>query len=286
MAKFFVDAFADTFGSELKQNGLELAPSKIKCGSKIINFTGWDNANQKSFLENLIEKKYTIEHTTQQEWVDFFTPYLESGEDIAFFTISLKLFTDGGCDLQSAFTQLSTDFPKRKIKLIDTLTVSRGTSEIATLSRIIYKKNKDFEKAILYATKLAGQFVTAFVVDDVRYITTNPILKKAGSELVGGLLNIKPIISIDKEGDFKLLDKARGFKAGVKKLFSIAKANGENIADFTFSIVHSQAQTEAEQLREQFLPCINKEEIKIVETSLNNTIIVGPKLVGLTFHAK
>lgn len=286
MAKFFVDAFADMFGDELKQNGLELAPSKIKSNGKKINFTGWNNTKKETAIENLLSGKYTIEHITQQEWIDFFTPYLENGEDIVFFTISLKLFTDGGCDLQSAFTQLSANFPKCKIRLVDTLTVSRGTSEIATLAQIVYKKNKNFESAIKYATKLAGQFVTAFVVDDVRYITGNPILKKIGSELVGGLINIKPIISIDKEGNFKLLDKARGFKAGVQKLFTIAKVNGENIADYTFSIVHSLAEAEALHLKEQFLQCVDADEIKIIETSLNNSIIVGPKFVGLTFHAK
>jgi len=286
MAKFFVDAFADMFGDELKENGLELAPSKIKYENKIINFTGWKKQDKETIIENLKNGKYSIEHTKQREWIKFFTPYLENGEDIAFFTTSLKLFTDGGADLLAAFTELSSDFPKCKVRLIDTLTVSCGISKLAILSHLVYKKEKDFEKAIQFATGLAGHFVTAFVVDDYRYITTNPILKKAGSNLMGGLLNVKPIISIDKEGNFKLLDKARGFKAGVQKLFDIAKINGENIADYTFSIVHSDAQEEAEMLRKSFLECIDENEIMIVDTSLNNAIIVGPKIVGITFHSK
>ncbi len=285
MAKFFVDAFADMFGDELKTKGLELAPSKIKYGRKTINFEGWQKESE-DITENIKARKYSFEPLTQQEWRNFLLPFLQAGEDIAFFTISKKLFKDGGSDLQAAFSQLSEEFPERKVLLVDTLTVSRGTSELAVLAKTIYNTDKDLEKAIQFVTNLAGQFITAFVVDDAKYLNHSPILEQVGSELMGGLINVKPIISINKSGNFKLLDKSRGFKSGVRKLFSTVKVNGENIADFTFSIVHYNAEAEAESLKEKFLQCMDESDIKVVKASLNNAIIVGPKFVGITFHAK
>lgn len=285
MAKFFVDAFADMFGEELASNGLTLAPSKLNIGNKTINFEGWKKQPTTKIYEDIENGKYKLEHIKQEEWVDFFTPFLRDGEDIAFFTISLKLFIDGGTDLRSAFSTLARNFPERKICLIDTLTVSRGVSEIAALASLVFKKEKDFEKTIQFATELAGNFVSVFVVNDFKHLSTNKILKNAGQQLTGGLLNVKPIISIDNNGNFKLLDKSRGFKMGVKKLFDIVKANGKNIADYTFSIVQFNAETEAEELKNTFLKSVEKNDVRVVQSSLCNACIVGNKFVAITFHA-
>ena len=286
MAKFFVDAFADMFGVELEKNNLFLAPSKLKIGKNIIDFKGWNRPPTEKELNDLKNNKYSIVHIKEQEWYDFFAEYLKQGEDVVFFSISLKLFSDGGADLLAAFTELEQDFPGRKAKLIDTKTVSCGTSNIAVLTQTLFNKEKDLEKAVKFATTLSGQFVTAFVVDDVNFLFSNPILKQSGSDLTGGLLGMKPIISIDREGNFKLLDKARGFKSGVNKLYSIVQGNGENVADFTFSIVFANAEMEALNLKSKFLQYVNENEVKITPSSLNIMSIVGPKFVGITFHSK
>ena len=286
MVKFFVDAFADMFGADLEKNNLNLAPSKLKYGKKIIEFDGYNKKPSKSMFEDIQNNKYSIVHITEQEWYDFFAEFLKQGDDVVFFSISLKLFSDGGEDLMAAFTELSEDFPNRTVELVNTKTVSRGTSNIAVLTQTFYNAKKDLGKAIKFATDLSGQFVTAFVVDDVSFLASNPILKKSGSSLTGSLIGMKPIISIDKEGNFKLLDKSRGFKAGVNKLFSIVKSNGENVADFTFSIVFSNAELEAKDLKNKFLELVNENEISSCPSSLNNMTIVGPKFVGITFHSK
>lgn len=285
MTKFFVDAFADMFGTELENNGLSLAPTKLMLNKKEVVFDGWKRPPTEKMINDIKNLKYSIGHISQEEWVDFFTPFLKNGDDVAFFSVSLCLFSDGGADLLAAVTELSENFPKQKICVVDTKTVSRGTSNLAVLASTLFKKENDFDKAIEFASNLAGQFVTAFVVDDAKFLLTNPIMKQAGTSLLGGLVGVKPIICIDKKGNFKLLDKSRGFKAGVNKLFSIVNTNGENIADFTFSIVFSNAETEALELKNKFLKVVDENEITIMPSSLNNMCFAGIKFVGITFHS-
>ncbi len=285
MAKFFVDAFADMFEPELSNNNLSLAPTKLFLGKKEVIFDGWKRPPTTKMIEDIKKLKYSIGHITQEEWIEFFTPFLQAKEDVAFFSVSLQLYIDGGADLLAAITTLSEQFPNQKICVVDTKTVSRGTSNIAVLTSTLFKKNQNFDQAVEFATNLAGQFVTAFVVDDVKFLSTNPIMKKAGASLFGGLVGVKPIICIDKKGNFKLLDKSRGFKAGVEKLFSIVNTNGENIADFTFSIVFSNADTEALELKNKFLKVVDENEVTIIPSSLNNMCFAGVKFVGITFHS-
>lgn len=286
MAKFFVDAFADMFGKELEENGLLLAPSKIKLGAKIINFKGWKNKNElDDALVRIKNNEYQLMHVKQEEWVQFFTPFLEDGEDIVFFTISQKLLNDGGTDLRSAFTQMAEAFPDRRAILVDTRTISRSSSDIAMFASTIFRKTGKLENAIRFANSLCGKYVTAIVVDDVKVLAESPIFKKVVREFSGGLLNVKPIIGIDTEGNFKLIDKVKGFKTAVNKLFTIAQTNGENIADFTFSVLSFNAKEESEKLYQRFLGIASPAEVDMMPTSLNNAIMIG-KFVGITFHGK
>ena len=288
MAKFFVDAFADTFGEELDFYGLTLAPSKIKKGTKVFNFDGYNNQiklNEQLYTD-ISKGKYSIVPLTLEEWTSFFRPFLEQGEDIAFFTISTQLLSDGGADLKAAFSQLSSEFPDRKVFLIDTLTVSRGTCDIAKLATTLYKTEQDFTKAVEFAASHTGEFVTAFVVDDIEYLANSPIVDDIEEQFMGAMINMKPIISIDTQGKFSLLDKAKGFKSAVAKLFDIVNANGENIADYTFSIVSLNADEEADKLYNKFLNYVDESEIYKTSLSINNAIIVGSKCVALTFHSK
>ena len=131
MVKFFVDAFADMFGDELTKYNLNLAPSKLKYGKQIIEFNGYDKKPTKTLFDNVKNNKYSIVHITEQEWYDFFAEYLKQGDDVVFFSISLKLFSDGGEDLLAAFTELSEDFPERTVELINKhRRINRFTKEV------------------------------------------------------------------------------------------------------------------------------------------------------------
>lgn len=288
MAKFFVDAFADMFGDELEKNDLILAPSKIKKGKTIINFTGYDSKiiPDKSLISDIKAGKYQIIPLTQQEWIEYFTPYLDDGEDIVFFSISLELLTEGGADLKAAFAELDSRYPNQKVILVNTLTVSRGTSDIAKLTTTLFKRNNDFMEAVKFANNLSGQYLTAFVVDDVEYLAKNPLVDQVEEVFSGSLVNMKPIISINTQGKIDLLEKVKGFKTAVSKLYSIVTHNGENIADYTFSIVSLNADDEAQKLYNRFLEYVSETEISLSKLSINNAIVVGAKCVGLTFHSR
>lgn len=288
MAKFFVDAFADIFGKELEENDLILAPSKIKKGNKIIEFSGYNDEIKpdETLMQDIRARKYKIVPLTQKEWVDFFEPFVKQGEDIIFFSISLALMVDGGADLKAAFTMLDEKYPDVRVELVNTLTISRGTSDIAKLATKLYKRDKDFSAALSFANNLSGQFVTAFVVDDVNYLSNNPLVDQVSDAFSGSLINMKPIVSINTDGEIELFESVKGFKSAVAKLYTVVTQNGENIADFTFTIASLNAETEAEKLYNRFLEKVEPTEISMCHISLNNAIVVGAKCVALTFHAR
>ena len=287
MFKFYVDAYADMFGEELKKCNLFLAPSKIKKGNSIIDFKGYKKEQDiQDAIQNIKDNKYSIIPLTSDEWVEFFKNDLENGDDIVFFSVSFQMLQDKGKALKNAFSTLNKQYPKQKAILLDTCTVSRGTSELASLTYRIYQKNNDIDEALDYAESLIGKFVSVIAIDSVEGLKNSTLLAPVIEGFAGSSLNLKPILSIDTEGKFKVLDKTKGFKSAVNKLYSNVKTNGQNIADYTFSIVSFDADAEAKDLYNKFREVVNENEIRLVPLSLNNAIKLGGKCVGITFHSK
>ena len=287
MLKFYIDAFADMFGEELKENNLNLAPSKLQKNSKIIDFQGYKEKEDFSkILQDIKKHKYTIIPLTSDEWFEFFKKDLDNNDEIIFFSVSLKLLHDQGKALKSAFAKLNKTYPKQKAILIDTLTVSRGTSKIASLTQLVYQKSQDLDQALDFADTLIGKFVSVIALDNVQSLKNSPLLSHLAENFTGTSLNMKPIISINTDGKFSILDKEKGFKSAVLKLYGTAKKNGRNIADYAFSIVNFNADNESQALYDKFRQIVNENEIKIVPLSLNNASILGGKCVSITFHSK
>ena len=287
MVKFYVDAYADMFGQELADCGLELAPSKIKKGRSTSIFSGYDSkTSQQDFDRDIKAQKYQIVPLTYQEWYDFFEKEILDGNDVVYFSISTKLFMDKGVAIKKVFKDLNKKHPKCTAVLVDTHTVSRGTSEIATLTKVVFDKEGNLDEALDFADALIGKFVSVIAVDSADSLKNSPVLNIAMQNFTGASINVKPIISIDTDGNFKVLDKTKTFKSAVSKLYSNVKENGLNIADYTFSIVSFNADAEAQSLYNKFREVVNENEIRLVPLSLNNAILVGGKCVALTFHSK
>lgn len=286
MTKFFIDAYADCSSKEAQESGLILAPSKLKIGKKIYSTNDKIGFSQDEIIQKIKKGFCTIIPLTIEEWTAFFRPYLQQGEDVVFFTISQILMADGGEDLRSAFCILEDEFPERKCLLMDTLSVSRGTCEIAIMSSFVYKKEQDLQKTIEFAKKLIGRYITVFAIDDVESLQKTNIFKKVSKNFFGTALNLKPIISINPDGNIQILEKVRGFKTATNKLYSIVAQNGENIADYTFSIVNYNAKEEAQKLFDKFASQVEANEIRNLTIGIPNAINIGGKVVGITFHAK
>lgn len=287
MFNFYVDAYADMFGEDLKKNGLNLTPSKIKKGKETIFFEGYESAEAEAeFIKGVAKREFTAEPLSADEWYDFFKIDLQNGLDIIFFSVSFNMLLDNGQSLKTAFARLNKDFPKSKSILINTHTVSRGTSEIASMTRLVYNKNQDIDEALDFAETIIGKFVSVFALNDVSNIKHSRLLSNIADSFSGASLNLKPILCIDTEGKFKLLDKAKGFKSAISKLYSNVKENGMNIADYTFSIVSFDADAEAQELYDRFRKIVTENEVRLVKMSPNNAIFVGGKCVALTFHSR
>lgn len=110
-------------------------------------------------------------------------------------------------------------------------------------------------------------------------------LKKGGrigkvSGTIGELLNLKPIISVNKEGIYYTYEKARGKKQGLNKLFSIGE-KALNEGPCSVFVLHGGAESEAKALAARFQCHPNLKDTYFGDISPSAGVHTGPGLVGI-----
>ena len=100
--------------------------------------------------------------------------------------------------------------------------------------------------------------------------------------MIGSVLQIKPIISCDKEGIYYTVEKVRGRKQSINKLIEIVQDKIKDKKNYYLAICHGYAQEEANKVREIMQPYIDKATI-YMEGQISPALGVhtGPGLIGI-----
>jgi DegV family protein with EDD domain len=99
--------------------------------------------------------------------------------------------------------------------------------------------------------------------------------------MIGSLLNIKPILSIDPEGEVFSVDKVRGQKKAMQRIIELFQQNKISSQPVQVIIAHSNAHDTAEQFTQMLQA--NFHIASITYTALGPVIgtHVGPGTIGI-----
>lgn len=147
---------------------------------------------------------------------DFFEPILKEGHDIFYIGFSGGLSTTCNSG-RIAADELMEEYPERKIVVVDSLCASAGQGMLVKLA--VDKKNEgaSLEDVAAFAKEMLPRMAHWFTVDDLVYLKRGGRVS-AATALLGGMLNIKPVLHVDNEGHLISMSKVRGRKASIKAL--------------------------------------------------------------------
>lgn len=112
--------------------------------------------------------------------------------------------------------------PGVKILTVDTLCASLGQGMFVYLVAKKADEGGSIEEVKAYAEDLVQHLCHSFTVDDLVYLKRGGRVS-AATALVGGLLNIKPLLHVDSEGHLVSIGKTRGRKASIVALTDYIK---------------------------------------------------------------
>ncbi len=220
-----------------------------------------------------------------EEFVEYFTPFLEQGKDILHVTLSSGISGVSNSAMIAA-SELSEKYPDRKIYIVDSLGASSGYGLIMDKLADLRDEGMEIDELHEWAENNKLRLHHWFFSTDLTfYVKGGRISKTAG--FVGSVLEICPLLNMDNLGRliprFKIRTKKKVIHAIVDKMEENAE-NGLAYADKCYisqSDCIQDAKAVAELVEQRFPNMKGKVEINYVGTTIGSH--TGPGTVALFF---
>ncbi|MGI6070415.1 MAG: DegV family protein [Blautia sp.] len=210
-------------------------------------------------------------------------PYLKEGKDVLHLAFSSGLSGSYNC-ARIAAEELREEYPDRKMEVIDTLNASLGQGLMVHMAVLLKEQGKTMEEVCAYMEEHKQNFAAVFTVDDLNHLYRGGRVSKT-TAVVGGMLNIKPVLHVNEEGKLVPVGKARGRK---KSLLALVDEMDKRIGSYkascdTIFISHGDCADDA-----QFVVNKIKEKYPIETVVMNHVGATigahsGPGTVALFF---
>lgn len=158
-----------------------------------------------------------------------------------------------------------------------------STGETLTAMKIQECVNKGMNKDEIVETveNYIQDTKTYFISEDLSNLIKNGRISKTQG-LIANVLNIKPIMRRNEEGNIEPVEKIRGSKKAFKRLAEVIGENGSNFEEKVIVISHANALDKAMELKKD-LEKYNFKEVVIVETKGLSTAYVNDGGIIVSF---
>lgn len=283
-----VDSSMDYPKEELKKNNIEVIPMEYSLNDKMLTNNGFVEDKELLALYNSQRNKDLTKTSqiTPYMYQEFYKKILDTGKSILSISLSSGLSGTYNSSLRIA-TELNEEYKDKNVKVVtlDSLQATCGENLIIEKAINNFNEGKDIDSNYNDLKDTIKNIHTYFIVPDLDY------LKRGGrvsaiSATFGKLLKIKPVLEIDEKGKLQTIDKVRGDKKAVEKLFELFKEHYDKDITKSIWLVHSDAKERIDEL-----VSLIKAEYKDIEIhiTLESPIIAahtGPDFFAITSYGK
>lgn len=213
---------------------------------------------------------------TPYSFEEVFKKHLEEGNEVLCINGSSR----ASGTHQSALLAKS-ELDSDKVQVFDTMGLCFGAGFFVYEAAKLAKEGVPSREILATLNNMLGKVDHIFTVDTMEY------LKKGGrlnpvKAVIGGLLNLKPILTVN-EGLVEPLDKVRGSKKVIGKMIELAKERGGNFSEKSLCIAHAVTPEQAAILEERVREELNPKEIIITEIGCTIGTHAGPGTLSIFY---
>lgn len=269
------DSGADLSPELRAEYGIRVVPLTITFGTQ--EFKDSVNLSKEEFWQRLATAE-AMPFTTQPSPADFASVYEELKAEGAEEIISIHLSSSLSGTYQSS-TIGANQVEGVRVISVDSLAPSMAIGLLVVEAAKMAEAGAASDEIVRRVKELRAKQGVYFTVDTLEYLARNGRIGKAQA-LVGGMLNIKPILTITDDGFVGPFTKVRGKK---RALDTMLESMFKHVQDrpFTGAIVHANVEEEANALRERILERLPGSEIGVHLLGPTIGTHVGPGTLGV-----
>lgn len=173
--------------------------------------------------------------------------------------------------------------PDAKITLVDTKSVTLGLGMAAIEASRMARKGHGVAEIVPVIQGICDRMNIFFTLDTLEFLQKNGRVGKAQA-LLGGLLGIKLILQVDREGLVAPADKVRGKSKVLPRALELAQERVPAGRRVKVALLHTQARAEAEAWLEELKKLYQVEEAFVAEIGPVVATNAGPGTVGFAFY--
>ncbi|CAM4284652.1 DegV family protein with EDD domain [Paenibacillus endophyticus] len=257
MVRIVTDSTADIPEEVRERLGISMIPLKVLFGEE--TFLDAVTIKSDGFYEKLAQSA-TLPTTSQPSPMEFSEVYEKLlAEDAESPIISIHLSAALSGTYQSAVIAHSMLEGQADITIMDSRSASYGFGMRVVQAAEMAQAGASKERIIEAIEQRERDTQLYFLVDTLEFLQKGGRIGKA-SALIGSILNIKPILSLDADGVVLAVDKVRGSKKAMSRIIELLKQTYGDVP-VGMTMAYSFRKDTAEELCEQIKSQFNVQEI-------------------------
>jgi DegV family protein with EDD domain len=212
------------------------------------------------------------------DFLEVFKRIHAEGDEILAILISANL--SGTLNSAQIAAQM---LPEAKITIVDTKSVSLGLGMVAIEAAKLAKAGKSVAEIAPVIQAICDRLNIFFTLDTLEFLQKNGRIGKAQA-LLGGLLGIKLILQVDKDGFVAPADKVRGKSKVLARTLEMMQERVPAGRTIRLAALHTQAEEEAKAWVEEVKKLYQVESVLIGPIGPVVATNAGPGTIGLVFY--
>jgi len=275
--KILCDSCVDLPPTLMKERGLKPIPLTVNFGNESLK-DGLDITPQ-DFYRRLRSEKVlpTTTQVSPAEYMAAFDEALAAGGSAVYIGLSSGL----SGTMQSA--RLAAQEYGDRVKLVDSLGASVGLGLMVLRATDLAAAGASADEIVADITAFRARMCHVFTLDTLEYAHKGGRVSTAAA-VASRLLDVKAVLHMDMAGKLIPIDRVRGRKRSLHRLFEEMERLGANVRGKRVGLCHADAATEAAEIAEQFRTQYGAAEVVVGEIGPTIGAHTGPGCISIFFE--
>lgn len=283
MSKLFTDTDCEMWYADAEKLGLEVIKMPYILDDEIYYYDFGKNTDFKR-LNNRMREGATPRTSAlnPNDYVEYFEPVFKAGEDILYVHFSDKMSGTFNY-MKLALDELKEKYPERQVKTFNTKSICFGAGIQAMEAGRLKNLGLSDDQIIEKLEEFSKHACMYFVVDSLSHLKRGGRISST-TAIVGGLLNIKPILKVNDEGEIVKVGTGKGVKRALNSIIQDMKSNILDVQNQTVYVLDADNDSLGEWAKNEIISQIDG--VKVERYPIGPVIGAhcGPGTVGIIYY--